>query len=81
MVCTLIQLYIYVVFARILFSWFPTTPGTFLAQVNSALFTVTEPVLGPLRRAIPPVRFGAVGIDLSPFVVFIGGQLLIGIIC
>ena len=81
MVCTLIQLYLYVVFARIVLSWFPTTPGTFLAQVNRALYTVTEPVLGPIRRAIPPVRLGAMGLDLSPIVVLVGGQLLIGIIC
>jgi hypothetical protein len=27
---------------------------------------LTEPILGPLRRALPPVRMGAMGLDLSP---------------
>lgn len=81
MICTLIQLYLLVLFARILLSWFPVTPGTFLAQVNGLLYSLTEPVLGPIRRAIPPMRMGAMGLDLSPLIVFIGGQILLGAIC
>ena len=81
LVCTLLFLYFIAIFARILLSWFPVTPGTFLAQVNSALYTVTEPVLGPLRRAIPPVRLGAMALDLSPLIVILGLQLLRGAIC
>lgn len=69
------------VFIRILLSWFPVTPGTFLAQVNQGLYAITEPILGPLRRAIPPMRFGAAAIDLSPMIVLVGGQLLLGAIC
>jgi YggT family protein len=75
-VCLLLQLYLLALFARILLSWFPVTPGGGLASVVSALYNVTEPVLGPLRRAIPPVRFGAAAIDLSPLIVLIGLRLL-----
>jgi len=32
----------------------------------------TEPILGPLRRALPPVRFGGMGFDLSPMIVLFG---------
>ncbi len=81
MLCTLLQLYLYIVFARILLSWFPVTPGGALAQITHVLYNLTEPVLGPIRRAIPPVRFGSMGLDLSPIIVFIGGQLLLGQIC
>lgn len=81
MLCTLIQLYLYVVFARIVLSWFPVSPGTFLSQVTSVLYTLTEPVLGPIRRAIPPVRMGAMALDLSPIIVFFGGQIILGQIC
>ena len=80
-VCTLLFLYLLAVFARIALSWFPVTPGTFLAQVNSALYTITEPVLGPLRRAIPPVRLGAMALDLSPIIVLLGIQFLQRAIC
>jgi YggT family protein len=81
LVCTLLFVYFLALFARILLSWFPVTPGTFLAQVNGALYAVTEPVLGPLRRAIPPVRIGVAALDLSPLVVLLGIQLLRSALC
>jgi YggT family protein len=74
--CVLLQLYLLALFARILLSWFPVSPGGAMASVVSFLYSITEPVLGPLRRAIPPVRFGAAAIDLSPLIVLIGLQLL-----
>lgn len=52
-------------------------PGSSLAGVHSVLFSLTEPVLAPLRNAIPPVRMGAAAIDLSPIIVFV----IISIIC
>jgi YggT family protein len=76
--CVLLQLYLYALFARILLSWFPVSPGGPMASINAGLYSVTEPVLGPLRRAIPPVRFGAAAIDLSPIIVFIGIRILLG---
>jgi YggT family protein len=36
----------------------------------------TEPVLAPVRRVLPPVRFGSVGIDLAFIVVFVAAVLL-----
>ena len=63
--------------ARILLSWFPITPGSTLASVFSVLYKVTEPVLGPLRRLLPPVGIGGMGFDLSPIIVFLVIQLLL----
>ncbi|HEX5366014.1 MAG TPA: YggT family protein [Acidimicrobiales bacterium] len=80
-VCLLIQLYLFVVFVRILMSWFPPTPGTTYAQVYEALDRVTEPVLAPIRAAIPPVNMGAARLDLSPIVVFLAGALLTRFLC
>jgi YggT family protein len=36
----------------------------------------TEPVLAPVRRVLPPVRFGSVGIDLAFIVVFFAAVVL-----
>jgi YggT family protein len=66
-----------VLFPRALLSWFPTSPGTPLATVNSVLYRLSEPVLAPVRRILPPVRAGAMGIDLSFIVVFLGIQLIV----
>lgn len=71
--CYLLDLYFLAVFGRIILSWFPVSPGGVAAQVFSFLYSITEPVLGPLRRAIPPV--GGM-FDLSPIVVIIGIQVL-----
>ena len=78
--CLLINVYLIALFARIILSWFPIAPGGALAQVFSVLYTVTEPVLGPIRRAIPPVGMGGMGLDLSPIIVIIGTRILAGIL-
>jgi YggT family protein len=43
-----------------------------VARTQAALHRVTEPVLAPLRRRLPPVRVGPVAIDLSILVIFLG---------
>lgn len=62
-------------------SWVRVEPGTPVASIYSVLFNLTEPVLGPLRRSIPPVRLGMAALDLSPLIVVIGIQLIQGSIC
>ena len=80
-VCLLIQLYLLVIFVRIIMSWFPPTPGTTYAQIFEVFDRVTDPVLAPVRAMLPPVRMGAMGLDLSPIVVFLIGTLLLRVIC
>ncbi|MCB1013518.1 MAG: YggT family protein [Acidimicrobiales bacterium] len=76
LLCTLLTLYLLAVFARIILSWFPLEPGGAMAGVYQFLFTITEPVLGPLRRVIPPVGGGSFRLDLSPLIVLIGIQII-----
>ena len=59
----LISLYTLLVFMRIVFSWGMVS---YTNRIMRFLVDVTEPLLGPLRRVIPPVgRF-----DISPIVAF-----------
>jgi YggT family protein len=81
LICFALQIYVIVLFARVIFSWFPVTPGTALASISDVLRTLTEPLLGPLRRALPPVRLGGMGLDLSPLVALLGIQVLQRFIC
>jgi YggT family protein len=67
----LIELYLVVLFVRIMFTWFPITPGTSAARVEQALGRVTDPLLSRVRRIVPPVRFGAGALDLSPMIIFV----------
>ena len=77
LLCTALQLYIILIFARIVLSWFPVTPDTAMATVAGALITITEPLLGFVRRLVPPVRVGGMGLDLSPIIVVFGLQLVV----
>lgn len=61
----LIQVYSYVLLARALISWIPNLdPYNPIVQF---LYQITEPVLDPVRRLIPPL--GGM-IDISMIVVF-----------
>ena len=77
LICTLLNVWMFAVFARVVLSWFPLDPNSPFNAVRHAVVTVTEPVLGPLRRVIPPLG----GFDLSPIVALLGVQLLQGAIC
>ena len=77
LICNLLQLYVIALFARVILSWFPISPGSTMASIFRFLIQVTEPVLGPVRRIIPPL--GA--FDLSPLVVLLLAELLISNIC
>ena len=76
-ICILLNLYLVALFGRIILSWFPISPNTPMAQVFSFLYTITEPVLGPIRRLLPPVGVGGMGLDLSPLIVSFGLTLLV----
>jgi YggT family protein len=63
----LINIYLVVLFARAVTSWFPPPrPGTPFSFVTQILRDLTEPLLAPLRRVIPP----AGPFDLSFMVLF-----------
>lgn len=69
--CALCTVYVLAIFGRILFSWIPIAPESPVTAVRGFLVQITEPVMGPLRRALPPLRIGNFAIDLSPIIVLI----------
>lgn len=80
-ICTVLFFYMLAILGRIILSWFPMSYDSPVRTVDRALRMVTEPVLGPLRRTIPPVRIGAVGLDLSPIIVILGITILRSALC
>jgi YggT family protein len=72
-----VTVYLVIMGARAVLSWFPpTSTSGGLATVNRLLMDLTEPVLAPLRRIIPPVGM----FDLSFMVAFFGLVILRGLI-
>ena len=66
----LTQIYSFILLARIILSWIPNVDRS--NQIVQLLYQLTEPVLEPVRRTIPPLGM----IDLSPIIVFIGLRIL-----
>ena len=60
---TLIALWL-LILGRVLISWVDPMGRT---QLGAMLINTTEPILGPLRRVIPPMG----GIDLGPLIILI----------
>lgn len=67
LICLVLQLFVVALFVRIILSWFPLDPDGVMGRLAHVLGRVTEPVLAPLRRVLPPLG----PIDLSPFVIII----------
>ena len=80
LVCLLLDVYWVILIVRIFLSWVPRLPDP-IAPIARGVYAVTDPVLNPVRGLLPPVRTGAMAIDLSPILVFIGIGLLRGAIC
>jgi YggT family protein len=76
-ICPLLNLYLFVIFVRIVLSWFPLSSGGVVGTLQNITFQLTEPVLGPMRRVIPPVRLGAAAIDLSAMILILGYEFLL----
>ncbi len=75
-ICAILGVYQLVLIVRAITSFFPVTPGTPFAQVVEVLYKVTEPVLAPLRKVIPPIGM----FDLSFLVLLIGLQVFTGLL-
>ncbi len=59
-----LNVFIFSIFIQVILSWI--SPGTY-NPITSLLHSLTEPLLGPARRMIPPIS----GMDLSPLVVLL----------
>ena len=69
----LIYALIILILVRVVFSWTNPYPNN---AVYRLVFQATEPILGPVRRRLPPMS----GIDLSPLVVTLAAYFVIAAI-
>jgi uncharacterized protein YggT (Ycf19 family) len=79
--CFGILLFTFAFYLRIALSWFPARTGGPMMQVREAAFTVTEPVLLPLRRAIPPLPGAVAGFGIAEIALLLILSVLTRIIC
>ena len=82
---TLLQIYIVLIFIRILMSWIPRMPyNRYLNAVLNFVRDVTDPYLNLFRKFVPMVKIGPGALDLSPivatFALIIVGQIVVGLV-
>jgi len=66
----ILQLFSLVLLARVLLSWFPNIDHS--NPLVKLLHDVTEPILAPIRQAMPQTN----GVDFSPMVAILGVYVL-----
>lgn len=67
-----LQLYVWIIIAAAVLSWLVAfnvvnTRNQVVATIGEALYRLTEPALGPIRRILPNLG----GIDISPVVLIL----------
>lgn len=71
-VLIILDLYVWLLIASAILSWLiafnvVNTRNQFVSAIAEFLFRITEPVLGPIRRALPSLG----GLDISPIVLIL----------
>lgn len=73
----LLYAYALVLFVRVILSWLlPSVRSDALRQIDNALAKVTDPVLNPIRRALPRTTM----IDFSPTIAIVVCYILARVI-
>ena len=73
-VATLCYAFLTLLLVRVVFSWISRDADNPIYKIT---YTVTEPVMAPVRNLLPPRT--TAGLDLSPAVVAVGFFILIGV--
>ena len=77
---TVLDVFFVLLIARLVFDWIQVfarqwTPRGIVLVVAEAVYTVTDPPIKAVRRVVPPLRLGGVGIDLAFLIVALAVQV------
>lgn len=67
----LFTVYYILLTVRVLLTWVPARPNGLIADVFSVLYMLTEPLLAPIRKIIPPIPMGTAFLDLAPLILIL----------
>lgn len=80
-----VLLYLIVLIARLVLEWIQSfarefRPSGFVLVLFEIVYTLTDPPVKGLRRIIPPLRLGAVALDLSLMILLVVGWILLSVL-
>jgi YggT family protein len=81
LIATLLELYLFVLFARLILDYVRMfarnwRPRGLMLPIAEIIYALTDKPLSFIRRFVPPLRLGAVALDLSFIVLFFVVQFL-----
>lgn len=81
LIATLLELYLFVLFARLILDYVRMfarnwRPRGLMLPIAEIIYGLTDKPLSFIRRFVPPLRLGAVALDLSFIVLFFVIQFL-----
>ncbi len=84
LIADVLYVYLYVLIARVIIDWVMMFarqwhPRGIVLMLVDLVFNLTDPPMKAIRRVIPPLRLGAVSLDIGFLVLMLGVQLLAGI--
>lgn len=71
MICLVLSLLSMLIFARVIMSWLPSPSAGIGRTVFGLVERSTDVILTPVRNALPAIRLGNFGLDLSPLIVLV----------
>lgn len=80
-----VMLFILTLFVRLVFDWIQVfardwRPSGLVLIIAEGVYTVTDPPIKGLRRLIPPLRIGAIALDLAFIILLIGCYILLNVL-
>lgn len=80
-ICFAMYAFLVTMVVRAILSWVRPSGGP-LAMIDMVAGRITEPVLGPVRRRVPPIRLGSIALDTAFLVVLLGvGRVGTAVFC
>lgn len=81
LICILLLLFQFVFLLRMVMSFFPLRSGSASSGIRDLTVVLTDPLVVPLRRSLPPLPGAMAGFGLAEILVLIGLQIVISIVC
>lgn len=80
-----VLLYMMLLIARLVLEWIRAysreySPSGLVLVLFEVVYTLTDPPVKALRRLIPPLRIGAVALDLSMMLLLVVGWILLRVL-
>lgn len=79
--CIIIRAFTFLFLLRMVLSFFPVRDQSLAASARQLAYLVTDPLVLPVRRAVPPLQGPMAGFAIAELLILIGLSLLDAIIC